>query len=147
MSRLLFRTLFVVLLSFFAAPTAAVAQQTGTLSGIVQDTGGNVLPGVTIAVASPALIGGARTTVSGESGSYQFASLPPGTYTVTYELAGFTTLKRDEIRVLVAATTRLDVDLAVGGVKETVTVTGDSPVVDVSIDHHPDEYRQGDLRF
>ena len=132
MSRLLFRTLFVVLLSFFAAPTAAVAQQTGTLSGIVQDTGGNVLPGVTIAVASPALIGGARTTVSGESGSYQFASLPPGTYTVTYELAGFTTLKRDEIRVLVAATTRLDVDLTVGGVKETVTVTGDSPVVDVT---------------
>ena len=95
--------------------------------------------------ASPALIGGARTTVSGETGAYQFTSLPPGTYTVTYKLAGFTTLKRDEFACWWPQTTRLDVDFAVGGVKETVTVTGDSPVVDV-IDHHPDEYRQGDLR-
>src|SRR5687767_14077538 len=108
------------------------AQQTGTLSGIVRDAQRGVLPGVTVAVTSEALIGSGRTAITGEAGAYLFSALPPGTYTVTYTLAGFTTLKREGIRVAVAQTTRLDVELAVGSLQETVTVSGESPVVDVS---------------
>jgi hypothetical protein len=111
---------------------AAFAQQTGTLSGVVRDAQGAVLPGVTVTVASPALIGGSRSTTTGDAGSYQLTSLPPGTYTVMYELTGFTALKREDIRIAVAQTTRLDVELSVGALQETVTVTGESPVVDVS---------------
>ncbi len=110
----------------------AEAQQTGTLSGVVRDAQGGVLPGVTVSVSSPSLIGGARTAVTGEGGTYQFATLPPGTYVVTYELTGFAPLKRDGIVVQVARTTRVDVELGVGTLQETVTVSGASPVVDVS---------------
>lgn len=113
-------------------PGPLMAQQTGTLSGSVHDAQGGVLPGVTITLTSASLIGGARTATTGTTGTYQFTSLPPGAYTVTYELAGFSSLKRDDIRVLVAQTTRLDVELSVGSLQETVTVSGDSPVVDVS---------------
>jgi hypothetical protein len=113
-----------------AAP--AFAQQTGTLSGVVRDAQGAVLPGVTVTASSPSLIGGARTAVTGETGTYQLTAVPPGTYVVTYELTGFTTLKREDIVVRVAQTARLDVELAVGALQETVTVSGESPVVDVS---------------
>lgn len=110
----------------------AMAQQTGTLAGTVHDPQGGVLPGATVTVSSPSLIGGQRTAVTGATGTYQFTSLPPGAYTVTYELPGFSLLKRDDIRVAVAQTTRLDVELGVGNLQETVTVSGNSPVVDVS---------------
>ena len=112
--------------------TSAFAQQTGTIAGVVRDPQGAMLPGVSVTAASPALIGGAKTAVTGETGAYQLTLLPPGTYDVTYELAGFTTLKREAIIVRVAQVTRLDVDLAVGALQESVTVTGESPVVDVS---------------
>lgn len=124
------RVLVLVVLCAVASP--ALAQQTGTLSGVVRDAQGAVLPGVTVTATSPALIGGARTVVTGETGTYQMTALPSGTYVVTYELAGFTTLKREDIVVRVAQTTRLDVELAVGALQETVTVSGESPVVDVS---------------
>src|SRR5262249_20048582 len=126
------RTACVILSALFLMPAALSAQQTGTLSGLVHDPQGGVLPGVSVSVTSAALIGGPRTATTGELGTYQIARLPPGTYTVTYELSGFRTLTRDEIRVLVAQTTRLDVELGVGNLQETVTVSGESPVVDVS---------------
>lgn len=110
----------------------AHAQQTGTLSGTVRDAQGGVLPGVTVSVTSDSLIGGARTTVTGEAGGYQMPTLPPGTYVVTYELTGFSTLRHEGVAVGVARTTRLDVELAVGSLQESVTVSGESPVVDVS---------------
>jgi hypothetical protein len=121
--------LFVVL---SLASTPALAQQTGTLSGVVRDAQGGVLPGVTVTAASPSLIGGARSAITGETGSYQLTAIPPGTYDVTYELTGFTSLKREGIVIRVAQVTRLDVELAVGALQETVTVSGESPVVDVS---------------
>jgi hypothetical protein len=121
-----------LLIAFALLPGRLLAQQTGILSGVVHDAQGAVLPGVTVTVTSGSLIGGERTVTTGATGTYQFTSLPPGAYAVTYELAGFSALKRDDIRVLVAQTTRLDVDLSVGNLQETVTVTGDSPVVDVS---------------
>jgi hypothetical protein len=119
-------------LLLIGAVSAGWAQQTGTLSGIVRDAQRGVLPGVTVGVTSEALIGSGRTAITGEAGAYLLSALPPGTYTVTYALVGFTTLKREDIRVAVAQTTRLDVDLAVGSLQETVTVSGESPVVDVS---------------
>ena len=112
--------------------TTAVAQQTGTLAGVVRDAQGGVLPGVTVTAVSPALIGAGRSTVSGDTGSYLLATLPPGQYTVTFEVSGFNPLKREQVIVEVARTTRLDVDMSVGALQETVTVTGASPVVDVS---------------
>ncbi len=119
-----------LLLWLMAAPAAA--QQTGILLGDVRDPQGGMLPGVTITVSGEALIGGPRTIVSGETGAYQVPTLPPGTYTVTYELTGFSPLRREGIIVQVARTTRVDVDLSVGSLQETVTVSGESPLVDVS---------------
>ncbi len=113
-------------------PARALAQQTGTLTGVVRDQQGAVLPGVSVTVSGPALIGGSRGATTSDAGSYQLAALPPGLFTVTYELPGFTTLKREQIRVQVAGVTRLDVEMSVGGLQESVTVTGESPVVDVA---------------
>src|SRR5687768_5330465 len=131
--RLVFRRICLVLMVLGVAfTTTAWAQQTGTLAGVVRDAQGGVLPGVSITVTSPALIGGARTTVTGDTGAYQLPSLPPGQYVVTYEIAGFTQFKREDIIVQVAQTTRLDVELAVGTLQESVTVSGASPMVDIS---------------
>ena len=110
----------------------ARAQQTGTIAGLVRDAQAAVLPGVSVQVTGPALIGGPRTATTTESGLYQFANLPPGLYDVTFQLTGFTTLKREQVQVQVATTTRVDVTLSVGGLEEAITVTGESPVVDVS---------------
>jgi carboxypeptidase family protein len=131
MRGLVARRIVLVVLGAMLVSRPAVAQQTGTLSGVVRDAQGGILPGVTVNVSSASLIGGARTATTGGAGTYQLTGLPPGTYDVTYELSGFSTLKRGDIRVLVAQTTRLDVDLAVGNLQETVVVTGASPVVDV----------------
>jgi hypothetical protein len=126
--RLISIGLLLVVLS--AAP--AIAQQTGSIIGAVRDSQGGLLPGVTVTVNSDALIGGSQVVVTGEAGAYQFTTLPPGTYTVSYELTGFSPHRREGIVVLVARTTRLDVELSVGTLEETVTVSGESPVVDVS---------------
>jgi hypothetical protein len=123
--------LMVFITSLVLWSSWAAAQQTGVLSGVVRDAQGGVLPGVTVTVSSPAMMG-VRTLSTSEGGIYQFTGLPPGAYGVKYELSGFTTLLRDDIRVQVAQTTRLDVELAVGNLQETVVVSGESPVVDVS---------------
>ncbi len=130
MSRVL-KAIALVCALLVVAVDGAFAQQTGTLSGVVRDGQGGVLPGVAVSVTSPSLIGGARTAVTGDAGSYTF-QVPPGTYEVSYELTGFGTLKREGIVVQVARTARVDVELGVGTLQETVTVSGASPVVDVS---------------
>ena len=122
----------LALLVALVAVAPARAQQTGILTGTVRDPQGAVLPGVTVTVSGPALIGGSRSTTTGPLGTYQIANLPPGFYTVTYELVGFTTLRREQIRIEVGVVTTLDVELRVASVEETVTVTGESPVVDVA---------------
>lgn len=126
------RFCLMLLVSGMALSATAWAQQTGVLAGVVKDPQGAVLPGVTVTATSDVLIGGPRVIATGATGAYQFQGLPPGTYTVSYELAGFTTLKRENIVVQVAQTLRLDVELAVGTLQESVTVSGESPVVDVS---------------
>ncbi len=120
----------VPLLSGLSGP--ALAQQTGSVAGVVRDAQGGVLPGVTVTLASDALIGGPRTTLTGETGNYQFALMPPGTYVLTFELPGFTPLRREDIRIQVAQNTRVDVEMSVGALQESITVSGAAPVVDVT---------------
>jgi hypothetical protein len=110
-------------------PSAAWAQV--TLAGTVKDASGAVLPGVSVEAASPVLIEKTRTATSDSSGQYRIESLQPGTYTVTFTLSGFATLKRDEVLLSGTGVIKIDGELKVGGVAETVTVTGETPVVDV----------------
>jgi hypothetical protein len=112
------------------APAAAHAQ--GAIAGQVKDTSGAVLPGVTVEAASPVLIEKTRSVVSDGSGNYRIEDLRPGTYTVTFTLTGFNTVKRDEVAVSGSAVISVDMTLRVGAVTETITVTGETPVVDVS---------------
>ena len=117
-----------------AAPAYAQgggASSTGTIQGRVTDAQGAVLPGVTVTATSPALLG-QQTAVTSETGNYRFPAVPPGTYTVTYELAGFNTVKREGISITLGFTANLNVELALATLQETVTVTGESPVIDTS---------------
>jgi hypothetical protein len=107
------------------------ASSTGTIQGRVSDAQGGVLPGVTITATSPSLLG-QQTTVSSETGNYRFPAVPPGVYSLTYELTGFTTVKREGIQIALAFTANLNVELAVATLQETVTVTGESPIIDTT---------------
>jgi hypothetical protein len=126
------RRLFILATLFLIAAGPVLAQtQTGTITGVVTDDQGAVMPGVTVSIQSPALIGGTRTAVTNTTGSYQFSQLAPGVYSVVFQLAGFNTLRMEEIDVRVAFVSKVDGRMQVAGVEETVTVTGESPVVDV----------------
>jgi hypothetical protein len=120
----------VALFAFIVlAPVAAFAQ--AAITGVVKDDSGAVLPGVTVEAASPALIERARTVVTDGSGQYAIENLRPGTYTVTFTLPGFSVVKRDGIELSGTFTARINTELAVGGLQETITVSGESPTVDV----------------
>src|SRR6187455_1555077 len=111
-------------------PASAWAQ--ATLAGVVKDNSGAVLPGVTVEAASPALIEKVRTAITDGSGRYRIENLQPGNYTVTFALGGFATVKRENLTVSGTGVITVDGELRVGGVTETVTVTGEAPVVDVA---------------
>jgi hypothetical protein len=111
-------------------PVAAFAQ--GSIAGVVQDSSGGVLPGVTVEAASPALIEKVRTVVTGNGGQYQIVDLRPGTYTVTFTLPGFNAFKREGIELTGNFTATVNAELRLGSVEETITVTGETPIVDVS---------------
>lgn len=115
-------------------PATAAAQvgQTAVLTGTVTDSSGAAIPGATVTVTSPSLIGGARSAVTEADGSYRFPALPPGTYTVTYELQGFTTGTRENVRLLLGQTISANQTLSVGGLQESVMVSGQAPIVDVT---------------
>jgi hypothetical protein len=116
-------------------PLAALAQTvgatTGAINGRVVDSSDSVLPGVTVTISAPQMQG-TQTAVTNAEGNYRFPGIPPGTYAVRYELPGFGTVVREGIRVTLGFTATLNVTMSVSGLQETVTVTGDSPVVDVS---------------
>jgi hypothetical protein len=107
------------------------ASSTGTIQGRVMDAQGAVLPGVTVTANSPALIQ-PQTTVTSETGNYRFPAVPPGTYEISYELAGFNTLRRSGISITLGFTANVNVELALATLQETVTVSGASPVIDTS---------------
>ena len=110
-------------------PATAFAQ--ASITGVVRDSSGAVLPGVTVEATSPALIEKARTVVTDGTGQYRIVTLPPGTYAVTFTLSGFSTVRREGVELAGTFTATIDADLRVGSVEETVTVTGDTPLVDV----------------
>ncbi|MCC7127131.1 MAG: TonB-dependent receptor [Acidobacteria bacterium] len=123
------RWLLVGLMVLCAAP--AWAQSGASITGVVRDASGGVLPGVTVEAASPALIEGTRTVVTDSNGSYQIIDLRPGDYSVTFILTGFRSVKRDGIRLTASFVASVNAELSVGGVEESITVSGQAPLVDV----------------
>src|SRR6266850_5426547 len=122
----------VVVITAYLALVPGIASAQSGFAGIVKDTTGAVLPGVMVEASSPALIEGRRSAVTDEKGQYKIVDLRPGTYTVTFTLPGFSTLKRDAIELPANFTAPINAELEVGGLQETVTVTGESPLVDTT---------------
>src|SRR5437870_5654919 len=114
-------------------PVAAWAQTTegASIAGVVRDTSGAVMPGVTVEAASPALIEKVRSVVTDERGLYRIVDLRPGTYTVTFTLPGFSTFRREGIELTTSFTATVNAEMKVGSLEETITVSGETPVVDV----------------
>ena len=110
-------------------PAAANAQSTFT--GIVKDTSGAVLPGVTVEASSPVLIEKTRSAITDSTGGYRLTELRPGVYTMTFTLPGFSAVKREALELPANFTMTINTELKVGALEETVTVAGSSPVVDV----------------
>ena len=109
---------------------AAASAQTSAIAGIVKDSSGAVLPGVTVEASSPALIEKVRVAVSDGAGQYKITALRPGTYTVTFTLPGFAVVKRENVELTSDFTATINGELRVGAVAETITVSAESPVVD-----------------
>jgi hypothetical protein len=129
--RILRCALFSTLI-FLCVTSSVLAQQiAGNITGRVTDASGGVIPGVTVTLKSAA-IQGEPTAVTDEAGNYRFLGLPPGTFTLTYGLPGFKTLVRADVIVDVGKTTTINPAMEVATTAETVTVTGESPVVDVT---------------
>src|SRR6187402_146479 len=119
-------------LTFFAAVAAVISLdsapawaqgQTGTISGVVRDASGAVLPGVTVEASSPALIEKTRSAVTDGQGAYSIIDLRPGPYTVTFTLAGFSTVRREGVVLTASFTANVSVDMKVGALEETITVS------------------------
>jgi hypothetical protein len=122
------RTILAAFLLALSIPAVAAAQ---SIAGTVRDSSGGVLPGVTVEAASPALIEKTRSVVTDANGQFQIIDLRPGTYDVTFTLPGFSTVARKELQLTGGGVTTVNAEMRVGGVQETITVTGESPVVDV----------------
>ncbi len=120
---------FLGVAAFTLLSTSAFAQ--GTLTGTVRDASGAVLPGVTVEAASPALIEKVRSVVTDGTGQYRVIDLNPGTYSLTFALPGFSTVKREGIEITGTAVLTIPIEMRVGALEETITVTGETPVVDV----------------
>ena len=123
------RKFFVIALVLLMAPAAALAQS--SISGQVTDNTGGVLPGVTVEASSPDMIEGSRVVVTDGTGQYNVTNLRPGTFSVTFTLPGFGTQVRDELVLAAGFAMDIDVAMSVGALEESVTVSGESPVVDV----------------
>jgi hypothetical protein len=117
-------------LSVVAASSAFAQSQNAAIAGVVKDAAGTVLPGVTIEASSPALIEKTRTVVTDGQGTYKIIELRPGTYTVTFALAGFNTVKREGIELSSSFTATINAAVPVGATAETITLSEDSPIVD-----------------
>jgi hypothetical protein len=129
MNMRILRGIVALLALFLALPGIARAQ--AVIAGTVKDTSGAVLPGVTVEATSPVLIERVRSAVTDGSGRYRIEDLRPGTYELAFSLIGFTTTKRPDVIVSGSGVLTIDAELHVGNVQESVTVTGESPVVDV----------------
>jgi hypothetical protein len=131
MRRELVRTGRVALLGLALLALPVMAHAQSTLTGVVKDASGAVLPGVTVEAASPVLIEKTRSVVTDGTGGYRLTDLRPGTYTLTFSLEGFSSIKREGLELPSNFTMTVNIDLKVGALAETLTVTGSSPLVDV----------------
>jgi hypothetical protein len=120
----------VTLAGALLVPAAGRAQQASGIAGVVRDTSGGVLPGVTVEAASPALIEKVRSVISDGEGRFQIVDLRPGTYVVTFSLPGFNTFRRDGVVLTAGFTATVNAEMRVGALEETITVTGEAPLVD-----------------
>src|SRR6185503_6905993 len=103
-------------------PGLAAAQGGSTISGVVKDASGAVLPGVTVEAASPALIEKVRTVITDSAGQYAIVQLRPGIYTVTFTLPGFSVVKRENVELTTDFTSTINAEMKVGALEETITV-------------------------
>ncbi len=126
----IWKAVCLVWLACVLAPALASAQGTSAIAGVVKDASGAVIPGVTVEAASDALIEKVRTVVTDEAGQYKIVDLRPGVYTVNFTLSGFSTVKREGIELSAGFTASVNADLRVGALEETITVSGQSPMVD-----------------
>src|SRR5262252_3958336 len=122
-------TAYAVLAMLSAWPGSAAAQSTGSIAGLVRDTSGAVMPGVSVEASSPALIERSRSAITDTQGQYKIVDLPPGVYTVTFTLVGFNTVRREGIELTASFTAPVNADLKVGSLQETITVSGQAPTV------------------
>jgi len=117
--------------TMFVSSASAQTRQTSSIAGVVRDATGGALPGVTVEAASPALIQKVATAISDAEGRYQLPDLRPGSYTVTFSLPGFATVIREGVELQTNFTATINAELKIGGLEETITVSGASPIVDV----------------
>src|SRR5688500_8708246 len=111
---------------------SAQSVSSGTIHGTIRDQSGGVLPGVTATLTSPALQVRELVQITNAEGEYRFVDLPAGTYLLKFELTGFSTMIREDLRLTVGFTARVDENMKVGAMEESVTVSGQSPVVDMT---------------
>ena len=116
---------------FLATPLAFAQVTTGSIAGVATDASGAVLPGVTVTITSDRIIGGTANQVTDTAGAYRFDRLAPGAYVVKFELQGFRTVERPDVRISAAFVATINGKMEVGSLSETITVTGESPTVDV----------------
>ena len=122
------RFILGVLIGLHLTSAAAFAQ--ATIAGVVRDSSGAVLPGVTVEATSPSLTEKVRTALTDGTGQYRIVTLPPGDYVLTFALTGFTTVKRDNVSVSGSGVIPINAELRLGSIQETITVSGASPIVD-----------------
>ncbi len=122
-------TVVMTFVSLLGVSASARAQS--AIAGVVEDASNAALPGVTVVASSPALIEKSRSTVTDSSGQYKIVDLRPGTYTVTFTLSGFRTVQRESIELTASFTAAVNATMSVGELKETITVSGAAPIVDV----------------
>src|SRR5438128_7038616 len=129
MPRQLWTGILLVVVCLIALPTLAAAQS--SMAGQVKDESGGVLPGVTVEAASPALIEKTKSAVTDDQGRFQIIDLRQGTYKVTFSLPGFSSVVRDGVELQANFTATINADMKVGALEETITVSGQTPLVDV----------------
>src|SRR5258708_7484844 len=125
----------LAILAVLLVPGPLFAQ--AVLTGTIHDASGGVLPGVTVEASSPALIEKTKTAVTDGTGQYRIIDLRPGVYSLTFTLTGFNTVKRDNVELSGTQVVTIPVDMRVGAVQETITVTAESPAADVQSAKRP----------
>ena len=125
------RTSVVVFMGLWSILLATSVSAQSALAGVVKDASGGVLPGVTVEARSPVLIEGVRTAVTDSGGQYRIVDLRPGVYSVSFTMTGFSVVTRTGIELVANFTAPINVDMRVGGIEESITVSGASPVVDL----------------